>query len=55
MSVMMKLVEFENWCHKCVNYTKREDEEPCDECLDNPVNAESHKPVCFVERKDKKK
>ena len=42
-------VYFHDYCPKCkhlkVDDTKSE--EPCNECLDNPVNLYSHKPINF--------
>ena len=45
-----KLVEFENWCHKCLFFDKLENEEPCWDCLTETVNIDSHKPVKFKEK-----
>lgn len=42
-----KIVFFENYCNKCVHAKKNEADEPCRECLNNPVNQDSHKPVKF--------
>ena len=43
----MKEVHFYEYCEKC-EYNKLQDwEEPCNECLDNPTNLYSHKPVNF--------
>lgn len=44
-------VYFDQYCNKCKykNCTKYED--PCEECLDNPVNLNSHKPINFEEIK----
>lgn len=44
-----KEVYFGEWCSKCKHYKKREDEDPCYDCLDEPVNVHSHKPVYFEE------
>ena len=42
-----KEVYFDPYCSKC-NYMKNtEQEEPCDECLNNPVNEYTHRPVKF--------
>ena len=38
-------VDFSEYCHKCKHVKKNEDESPCDECLDNPINLYSEKPV----------
>lgn len=46
-----KIVLFDKYCPICKHYRKTEDEDPCWECLDNPVNAQSHKPVRFEEAK----
>ena len=41
-----KIVEFWKWCQKC-KYNGASDSygSTCDECLSNPVNTNSHKPV----------
>lgn len=44
-----KLVEFEKYCKDCKHLEKEENEEPCWECLTNPVNEDSHKPLYFEE------
>ena len=46
----MKFVKFELYCRNCKHYEKREDEDPCFDCLDNPVNVYSHKPVKWEEK-----
>lgn len=49
-----KIVEFHAYCDKCLHKDLKEDEEPCDECLSEPVNLYSHKPVKFIESGKKK-
>lgn len=44
-----KIVDFEQYCEKCKHFYKDSIEEPCNECLTNPVNEHSHKPVNFEE------
>lgn len=44
-----KEVYFENYCNKCAHEKKKENEEPCDECLSHGVNLHSHKPVKFTQ------
>lgn len=51
MNDIYKEVKFEQYCKKCKHYNKKEDEEPCDECLSNPTNLYSHKPINFEEEK----
>lgn len=40
-------VEFEKFCKDCRYYDKSETEDPCYECLTNPVNYNSRKPLMF--------
>lgn len=47
----MKIVDFHKYCPTCKHTAKSGYEEPCDECLKEPVNLFSHKPVKFEERK----
>lgn len=45
-----KEVFYNEWCKKCINYDLDESEEPCNECLTENVNLNSHKPVMFVKK-----
>ena len=45
-----KEVYFDPYCEKCKHEKKTETDEPCSECLSNPVNEFSHKPIKFEER-----
>ena len=45
-----KEVYFHEYCEKCKYKGLKDHEEPCNECLDNPVNLYSHKPVKFEEK-----
>lgn len=49
----MKIVEFHEWCKKCVHYSKSESEDPCWECLDEPVNEDSRRPVNYEPKEEK--
>lgn len=42
-----RIVNFNQYCEKCKYEKLKEDETPCDECLEEPVNDDSHKPVYF--------
>lgn len=44
---MEKIVNFDHYCPKCKYYRTEETEDPCDECLSNPTNEDSHEPVSF--------
>lgn len=45
----MKEVYFDQYCPKCKNCDLEGDKEPCCDCLSEPVNQYSHKPVKFEE------
>lgn len=53
MDYKMKEVNFFRYCAACKHINKGESEEPCDECLDQPVNEYSHKPIHFELAKGK--
>lgn len=40
-----KEVYFFEYCSSCEYSDKGENDDPCDECLEYPVNQNSHKPV----------
>lgn len=46
-----KEVLFWKYCVNCKHSRKAENEEPCWECLTNPVNDNSHRPVMYEEDK----
>lgn len=46
-----KEVYFGEFCEKCVHEKLEETETPCDECLCEPMNYASHRPIHFKERK----
>ena len=52
---MDHIVQFDEYCKKCAYYKRSESEDPCWECLDNPVNEDSRRPVNFKENKKSKK
>ena len=45
-----KEVYFDQYCKSCKHLAKDDVEEPCNSCLDNPVNLGSHKPVNYEEK-----
>lgn len=47
-------VEFEKYCKNCKHNSVDDikGEEPCNECLSNPVNLNSKKPVKYEEKED---
>lgn len=48
-----RIVKFE-YCNTCENFNKKEDDDPCFDCLDQPVNEDSRKPINYKEAKGKK-
>lgn len=46
-------VAFSEYCLRCKHKDCDSTDEPCNECLDNPVNQYSKKPVKFEEAKKK--
>ena len=44
-----KEVYFCDWCKKCVHYPESEDVDPCDSCLTQGFNYDTHKPLYFKE------
>ena len=50
MEDQYKEVYFNEYCEMCKNKDVQEDKDPCNECLTNPVNVNSHKPVNFKEK-----
>lgn len=47
-----KEVYFGVYCKKCEHFNKTDDQEPCCDCLEEPVNSYSHKPVYFKEKEN---
>lgn len=47
METVDKIVEFDRYCKSCKHEPLPESADPCFECLANPVNAYSHKPVKY--------
>ena len=46
-----KIVDYKTYCKKCKfkNCKDQDGEEPCNECLNNPVNLNSKKPIKYEE------
>lgn len=49
MSENMKEVRYDIYCNKCKYKDLQENEDPCWDCLTEPVNENSKKPVYFKE------
>lgn len=55
MEYINKIVDFGLYCPKCKHQDIAEAEHPCHDCLNNPTNVHSRKPVHFEEKPKKKK
>ena len=49
-----KEVYFDQYCETCEYWLLNDADEPCNECLDNPTNTESHKPVNYKPEEERK-
>lgn len=49
MESKQKEVRFDLYCKTCKYYKLDESEDPCNECLNEPSNEDSHKPVNWRE------
>lgn len=50
MGEIYKEVHFGDYCKNCMYLDKPDSEDPCHECLGEPVNLYSHKPVRWKEK-----
>lgn len=50
MEELYKEVYYSQYCSTCKHRDLPEDKDPCHECLNNPTNVYSHKPVNWKER-----
>lgn len=50
MKYEYKEIYFHEYCKTCKHSDIMDIEEPCNECLNNPVNLHSHKPVKWEEK-----
>lgn len=45
-----KEVYFHEYCKSCKHKNTEATDEPCDECLGEPINLNSHRPVNYEEK-----
>lgn len=45
-----KEVYFHKYCESCMHKDLKDTDEPCSECLEEPINLYSHKPVKWEEK-----
>ena len=46
----LRIVCFALYCGSCAHFEKKENEEPCDDCLDHPMNEHTDKPVNWTKK-----
>lgn len=44
-------VRFDLYCEKCAHKGVDDVKEPCNECLDNPMNVHTDRPIKYEEKK----
>ena len=49
----LREVHFDKYCKTCEHWTKKECEDPCNDCLSIPANVDTHEPVFYKEKKSK--
>lgn len=45
-----KEVYFHEYCKKCKHEKNKETDEPCNECMENPINWNTHRPVKYEKK-----
>ena len=50
MEIVDKEVRFDIYCPKCKNENTSEEEDPCRDCLNHPVNTQSEKPTRWEDK-----
>lgn len=53
MEFTEKIVDFKKYCETCKHKDIKEIEDSCNECLDNPTNTHSKKPINYEEKENK--
>lgn len=49
------IVKYDKYCSTCMFSKVKDTEDPCDECLNQPVNEDSRRPVNYKEDTNAKK
>lgn len=45
-----KEVYFDKYCKTCKHKKLKETDAPCDECVSEPINLQTHRPVRYEEK-----
>lgn len=49
---IFKEVRFDLYCSQCKEEKTKETDDPCNECLAEPINQHSNKPIHFKKKKE---
>lgn len=52
MNYILKEVDFNSYCKKCINKNNKESDDICNECLNQPMRYCSQKPLNYKEDKN---
>ena len=50
IEIREQMVRYDTWCKKCKNNETKENDDPCEECLNHPINEHTEKPINFEEK-----
>ena len=54
MEIIDKIVDF-SYCRQCEHQALLPSEDPCHDCLNNPSNTHSRRPIHYKKKEEKKK
>ena len=49
-----KIVDFHKYCESCEHFELKETDDPCFDCLNEPVNTYTHRPVYYKAKNSRK-
>lgn len=52
MEYKEKIVRFDEYCDKCKHKELEDYKDPCNDCLNNPVNINSRRPVNYESKEE---
>lgn len=55
MEIIEKIVNYNKYCPTCAYVDLEDYKDPCNDCLNNPVNTNSQKPINYKKAKSKNK
>lgn len=49
-----KIVRYDRYCKTCEHWNLKQEEEPCNTCLENPTNTYSRKPKYYKKKEGRR-